>query len=842
MDTNIKETDKTESSATESSTTESSATESSAAESSTAKADRAVLPNRYLLNPALKEYVELVLDRAHIPYEWISDTEICCALDKQEFHIIKEDALCEYYRSISADNIPFVTQRTLNNITKRLSLLIRFRNEGYESYHILDKKTIKKSPLMAASAPMQEKVRKNNPSHTAADISDKKPHGILWRILFFCCSFIYLELVFHFTIYEKLDKNILHPVLFALCCGLTLSIITSLFKKTGNAISGYLLFSVISVYYIAQFIYYKIFHTFLSLVSIGGAGDAMNFKTVLFSALKSNLTWLLAFLLPVMLLILINYFYVSFQRPSWKQSLIGLGTTVCTFIIAIAILPVSGRDTYSPYNLFHGRYILELSMNKLGVMVTTVRDGITMIAGENISRNFTLNQSSAATESTEQTTSDETVSATDGETEAEAQPAYVPQIDESLDFATLYNNTDDEDLKNLSAYFSSVVPTYTNDYTGIFEGYNVIFVTAESLSKYGISKECTPTLYKIYNEGFVFDNFYNPLWYHSTIDGEYTNCLSQYPCSSEWSFEKSGNTYQPYALGNALNKLGYQSYAYHDFDATYYDRTITHPNMGYTTFKAIDYGLDIPFYNMYSDLDAMEAVYEDFINDDKFNMYFMSFSGHLPYDYDYQYMCLKNKDEAERLVKRDDLSDEAIAYIAAQMELDKALEFLIDKLEEAGKLENTVFIVAPDHYPYGLSIGKYNELADKNIEDDAFELHSNGFGIWSASMEAPVKVDKLCSSVDILPTVLNLLGIHYDSRLLAGHDILSDSEELVIFANQSFITDKVRYNAATGEAAYTVPQSTIPDGYLDNLIEEVENRLYISNLLIDKDYFSYIFK
>ena len=231
----------------------------------------------------------------------------------------------------------------------------------------------------------------------------------------------------------------------------------------------------------------------------------------------------------------------------------------------------------------------------------------------------------------------------------------------------------------------------------------------------------------------------------------------------------------------------------------------------------------------------------DFIQDDKFNMYFMSFSGHLPYNYDNQYICMINREGAENVLSGKGYSDEAIAYVAAQMELDKALEFLMDKLEETGKLDNTLFIVAPDHYPYGLSDGTYNELAGKDIENDDFELHHNQFGIWSSSMEKPVVVDKLCSSVDILPTVLNLLGADFDSRLLAGHNILSDSDELVIFADQSFMTDKVRYDASTGETSYFVPESQIPDGYVDQMIEEVENRLYISDEMINTDYFSFVY-
>ncbi|MFR5028971.1 MAG: hypothetical protein ACLTDF_09570 [Coprococcus sp.] len=108
-------------------------------------------------------------------------------------------------------------------------------------------------------------------------------------------------------------------------------------------------------------------------------------------------------------------------------------------------------------------------------------------------------------------------------------------------------------------------------------------------------------------------------------------------------------------------------------------------------------------------------------------------------------------------------------------------------------------------------------------------------------MGKPVVVNKLCASIDILPTVLNLLGTDFDSRLLAGRNILSNSDELVIFADQSFITDKIKYDASTGETIYLVPESQVPDDYLDSMIAEVENRLYISDEVIGTDYFSFVY-
>lgn len=697
--------------------------------------------------------------------------------------------------------------------------------------------------------------------------STVKRGNSLWRPVFFSAAFIYMELLFHIAIYHGIDSNIMHPLTFAIACGLTLSALTSFWHRIANAITAYTIWGIFTIYYIAQFVYYKIFRTFLSLVSIGGAHDAMNFKSVLFATLRANWYVILLFLLPIICLVLLNRLKFTFDRGRIGESngvlkgvIVQTASSAVMWIAAICLLAVHGTGAYTPYSLFHGRYVLELSMNKLGVVMTTGRDCTVMITKSNSDKTFELaesaldiqndsdymsslaNDNGGDTGNASSSNGGELSGGTFGSNSTESsEPQYVPQIDENINLTRLYNSTDDDELKSITAYFSGVQPTYTDEYTGMFKDYNVVFVTAESLSTYGISKEATPTLYKIYHEGFEFTNFYNPLWYHSTIDGEFANCLSQYPASSKWSFEESADTYQPYALGNILNSQGYKSYGYHDFDATYYDRTSTHPNMGYTTFKAIGAGLDIPDHVMYSDLECIEAVYNDFIDDDHFNMYLMSFSGHLPYNYDNQYICQKNREEAESLLSGKGYSDEAVAYVAAQMELDKALEYLMDKLEEAGKLDNTLFIVAPDHYPYGLSDGVYNELAGKDIEDDDFELHRNQFGIWSSSMKKPVVTNKLCASIDILPTVLNLLGADFDSRLLAGRNILSDSDELVIFADQSFITDKIKYDAATGETTYLVPESQVPDGYLDSMIAEVENRLYISDEVIDTDYFSFVY-
>lgn len=687
--------------------------------------------------------------------------------------------------------------------------------------------------------------------HPKSEHGKSKDYKI-WRFLFFPLCLIYLELVFHLAVYGNMNSVILHPALFGLAAGMTAAVITVLLPQIGNIIAAYLLTAVFCVYYIVQLIYYRIFDTFLSLISVGGAENAMNFKVVLFEKLGANVGWMLALFMPLALLVILHVVCVSFQPCGWRRSLAGTALCMLAWMLAVFCLPLHGKSAYSPYGLFHGNYVFELSMEKLGVLVTTVRDGIVLASGNK--GNETAFVFAEAQETASDWVNYAVGTAEYGWTEEGMRHVdFGLQIDASINLETLYRSTEDETLRNLTAYMSGRQPTSKNNYTGLFEGYNVVFVTAESLSPYGISAEWTPTLYKIMHEGLVFDHFYNPRWYHSTIDGEYVNCLGQYPCSSEWSFYKSADTYQPYALGNVLRPRGYICKAYHDYTFYYYNRSETHANMGYD-FKAIDYGLEIPYYTPYSDLDTMQAVCGEFVNKEPFVMYFMSFSGHLPYNYGYNAMSLKNREEAERVTEGMNLPEEAVAYIAAQMELDKALEYLMEQLDEAGALTHTLFIVTPDHYPYGLSKSTYNALAGREIADDRFELHRSCLGVWSAAMEegglqlcdgspvtAPVHVDKLCASVDILPTILNLLGVEYDSRLLAGNDIMAESEELVIFADHSFITDKVRYNTATGEVSYLVNEAYVPDAYIDAMTEKVENILYISDKLIDADYFSFVY-
>ena len=110
-----------------------------------------------------------------------------------------------------------------------------------------------------------------------------------------------------------------------------------------------------------------------------------------------------------------------------------------------------------------------------------------------------------------------------------------------IDFEELARNEDNQAIRTLHNYFASVKPTNKNEYTGMFEGYNLILITAEGFSPYAVHKEVTPTLYKLVNEGFVFNNFYTALWQTSTSDGEFVALTGLIPVGTRSMYKVRNN-------------------------------------------------------------------------------------------------------------------------------------------------------------------------------------------------------------------------------------------------------------------------------------------------------------
>ena len=108
-------------------------------------------------------------------------------------------------------------------------------------------------------------------------------------------------------------------------------------------------------------------------------------------------------------------------------------------------------------------------------------------------------------------------------------------------------------------------------------------------------------------------------------------------------------------------------------------------------------------------------------------------------------------------------------------------------------------------------------------------------------MKKNIKIDKIAESLDILPTILNLFGINYDSRLLIGKDILSDTDGLVILNDRSWITKYGKYNASTQKFT-SLTEEEIPENYVNKINEIVANKFVISKNILDTNYYKHVFK
>lgn len=290
----------------------------------------------------------------------------------------------------------------------------------------------------------------------------------------------------------------------------------------------------------------------------------------------------------------------------------------------------------------------------------------------------------------------------------------------------------------------------------------------------------------------------------------------------------------PFALGNIFNRTyGIISRAYHDNDYQYYGRDITYPGMGYY-YEGVGNGVEVSKHWPESDLEMMQDTIDDYIDDDLFHVYYMTVSGHLNYTFSGNYYSKYHMDEVADLP----YGEAGRAYIACQMEFDKALEYLIKRLEEKGIADKTVICFTGDHWPYGLSNDQFSEVLGHEV-DETFELYKSNLVLWSEAIEEPIEIDKYCCSYDILPTLLNLFGFNYDSRLFVGRDILSDTEGFVPMWDKSIITDRFMYNSHTGEVTLLTDEE-VTDEDISSAKKLRSNRWKYSALMVENDYYAYL--
>ncbi len=590
--------------------------------------------------------------------------------------------------------------------------------------------------------------------------------------------------------------------------------------------------------FITQFIYYDIFKTFYTVFSARRAGQAAEFGGNVLGKAVDHAGWLLLLAAPLVIFLVIRT--SRRERPAtWRQRAVPAGLMIVLVVGALAGISLGDRGQNSAYDMYYRDYHPVASVDQLGLL-TSMRLDLqrTMFGFERELAPPPVvapqpdppdHSEGPSTQSPDSTGHPDGPRQTDS---PDAPPAPVEQNVMDIDFEQLMASADSDKLRNTHQYFGSREPTDQNDHTGRFEDYNLIFITAEAYSHYAVDPALTPTLHKMTHEGLHFTDFYNPVWGVSTSDGEYAATTGLIPKSGVWSMAESGSNSMPLAMGNQLRRLSYATFAYHNHTYDYYSRDISHPNLGYD-YKGVGNGLEVARTWPESDVEMIDVTMPEVLQDEPFHAYYMTVSGHLEYNFGGNFIAAKNRD----LVADLPYSEAGKAYLATQIELDRAMELLLERLEEAGVADRTLIVLSADHYPYGLSEDEIDDLAGHEVESN-FELHKSSLIIYANGME-PETIDEPVSSMDIIPTISNLMGLEFDSRLLMGRDVFSGSDPLVIFNNRSFITDQGRYNALTREFA-PEPGATPPDDYRQAISDEIDRRFYYSTVILDEDYYDLV--
>ncbi len=681
--------------------------------------------------------------------------------------------------------------------------------------------------------------------------------NVFLRALFFPAVFLYLELVLHISMGQKLSYL---PVwlLFGsagglVCCALTLPFkrrVNSVLMKVITLLAGL----VVSVELIAK----KILQTFypLSAVKMAAGNRLTDYSDVIVSTTVKNIPLILLVFLPAVLLFLVGSRAVGFQRYDIRMAGLVLAAAALFHLLGLGVVHLPWAGDLTPKQLYSMDTNIDDQVEQLG-MLTMLRLDVKHIffpVKNDLDADFSglegLGGEAGASGSASPAAS---------EPEGPQEPAYdtSPNVMD-VDLAAVAENSENDDVAWLANYFNSVTPTRKNRYTGMFKGYNVIQLVLEGFSGYVIDPELTPTLYKLTHEGFVFNNYYTALHFTSTSNGECQTLLGMYPkngypATMTRTGELGTNCY--FSLAQQLGREGYLCQAYH---ANYemYGRYVSHTNLGYD-YRQYENGFDNlemseggkllwPQRDSY----AVEASVDNYINSEQpFHVYYLTISGHMPYS---DNRVVAPYRETVRALTQ--YSETTQNYIATAMEADKALKTLLDKLERAGKLDRTLIVATGDHIPYfdvetleeltGREFGSSDDL--QNIKESAidFDVYKSSLILWSASMEEPVEVDKVCCQVDILPTVSNLLGLEYDSRMLDGSDILSDSEGLVVFSSRCWKSDRGFYNRFTQTftpAPGVIMTQDEQENYVSAMKTLVSCKLESTPVAVEYDFFDTLF-
>lgn len=648
--------------------------------------------------------------------------------------------------------------------------------------------------------------------------------------------FIFLSILFLEIITKKImvghifNIGLLYMIIFTIPFALLFTLLTKMFNKTVNKVLLFITIGFLVVYYEVQFIFFILFSVPFSFSTIGLADQAFDFVNVINDTIIAHFFVFISLLLPFILLIIFHK-KINTDR-SVKMNLLILPLLIVTYLFTFLVLQIKDNNSITNKKLYFNVDAPVEQVDRFGVLTYTKVDIKRQLFGYKTEIEVELDTAPEKTEEEIQTIKEYGLNSLD------------------IDFDKL--DSKNSNIQALNTFMKNSEPTNRHEYTGMFKGKNLIFILAEGFNEIAVDEQRTPTLYKMIHTGFDFKNFYSPVFL-STTGGEFQSTTGLVPTQEILKLWKSKTPDIRFALGNSFGKLGYRVQSYHNWNYKYYKRDITMNTLGFNNYTGCGNGLEKLLHTpeelskikyackcrwLEKDSEMAQVTAPLYMGKEgNFVTYYVTVSGHSPY---------AAGDNIARLhfdtVKDLEYSDIVKYYLASQVELDKMLEQLVADLTASGELDNTVIALVGDHYPYTLKIDEMNEAATYT-KDSIVEVNHSNFILWNNAMEEPVVVDKVGSQIDVLPTLLNLFGVDYDSRMIVGKDILSNYEGVAIFSNYSWVSDYGTYQAAKKKFYPKEGKSLegeTEEEYVKRMNSRVKNSFSISKLIIDNNYYNYV--
>lgn len=372
-------------------------------------------------------------------------------------------------------------------------------------------------------------------------------------------------------------------------------------------------------------------------------------------------------------------------------------------------------------------------------------------------------------------------------------------------------------------------PTMNNkndsDYYGTLKGKNVIYILMESVDSWLVTKDVMPTLYNLEQTGLNFTNRYSPAFGGGqTINSEFAMNTGLYAVNNSKAIYNYDKNDFSESIANKLKANNYSAISIHTNTGNFYNRTYFHEALGYDKHYALSDMKNINHtdYNYYNDSSLVknDETYNLIVREEPFFSFIITYSAHVPYD-DTNDRCTGNPYNLN-VEGNKELS--CIRNLAR--ETDEMLRVLIERLKEDNLLDNTVLVLATDHYAYGYgdqaSIKKY-----KNTNND-YLLQKVPLVIWSPDLKHE-NIDTLMDTADILPTLLYMMGIDYNPNYYIGTNVFSSNHDnFVYFSNDIFYDGNTFYDGNNKETK---------DSSVDETIKTIRKKIDLNNKFIISDYF-----